>query len=414
MKKLLVCMTVISGLFITLGVIVHAADLDISHVTYRNDAGAITALTEGETVHAELSVKNKGYNDQKLVFSAQLFNEGDWTDFDFEQYVMSAGEEKKFTTTLLMPDDISKCSIEVTLWEDLSNMQPLCNLGTFPSGNISTNGVSVNGVSIKLNENGENEAPVVISTNKSYPLVEVKAIDNSTNVEVVNPVFFPGRSSVKITAANGDKAEYTISYKSEKPLVENLVYTGPEYASDGVPYTDNSVILSAFKLRTQNENGTPLTQGYDNQVTRLDLPAGYELQGVPYISPSWNYYDDTSANLKKYPNVISAWVNADTMPWYKVSLNYSADICILSRIGLSNFVKQSDWTTLPRKGNGRSDSTTAYAWVNNKDKLPWICMDYFSVKRVDVGDTPQTVTFYNGNRGGMPYIVFFMAKYYVE
>lgn len=423
-------------LMMLLGFSVTAADVDVSYVSWTDGTDVIKELTAGGTVKATVTVTNNANDPIKYVYLLKMLDNGVPVDFDATEIYLEKGQSLPFTLSLTAPDDITNVKLEAALWDDMSSPAPVCRLGTFPSADrtiikstVTTDSTEdVTFTEKTYQKNGKNvteyfsNEEITLTDNKKYPEVEMVALDNSTNVEIKRPESFPGKTTIKVVSADGVKEDYRVDYKTTMKLVDNFVnrtgidHTG-SYIVDalvlptGLWDDDNTVNSSGESC--QAATGSKVYDGYRNPVVimELDMPAGYDIEGVPYVCKDWLLCNASAASdLKTYYKDTK-----NSNPMYDIDIHTKADILVLTQTTLPTFV-DSSWTKFATKGKGNISDSTAYGWVNHGYMHGFTSLSNCAVKSIDMpeGETKLTYTMYNGNSSYSPYLLFVIPRYDIE
>lgn len=437
MKHFTKIFAVILLLLMSIGISSYAADgVSVSHVSWTDGNDAIYSLTEEGTVSATISVTNNSGASIKYVYILKMVVDGVQTDFDAVEVALDNNKTLPFTLTLTAPSDISSVVFEASLWDDLQSPEPVCRLGTFPStdrtiltASVTTdNTTDVTFTEKNYQKNGKNvteyfcDEEFILADNKKYPEVTMLALDNSTKIDIKKPENFPGRTKIKVTSADGEDEAYRVDYKTSMVLVDNFVNkTGIEHEGSfivdslvlptGLWDDDNSTNSSGESC--QAATGSLIYKGYRNPVVimELDMPEGYDIEGVPYVCKDWLLSKASSASdLRTY------YMDTKNLnPMYDIDIHVKSDILVLTQTTLPTFV-DSSWTKLSTKGKGTISDTAAYAWVNHGYMHGYISFSNCAVKSMDLpeGQDKFTYTMYNGNSSYSPYSMFIIPRYDVE
>lgn len=436
MKQFIKIFTVVEILLVLMAVSVSAEGVKASHISWTDGTQPIYELSADGTVKATVTVTNNTNDPIKYVYLLKMTVGGVQADFDAVEVSLAKGQSLPFSLTLTAPSDISDVIFEASLWDDFTSPEPVCRLGTFPSNDrtILTSFVTIDTATdvtfteTTYQKNGKNvteyfcDQEFTLADNKKYPEVTMTALDNSTKVDIKKPENFPGRTKIQVISADGEKEDYRVDYKTSMVLVDNFVN------KSGFDH-DGSFIVDALKLPTglwdddnsvnstgescQTATGSLIYKGYRNPVVimELDMPEGYDIEGVPYVCKDWLLCNASSASdLKTYYKDTK-----NQKPMYDIDIHVKCDLLILTQTTLPSFV-DSSWTKLATKGSGGIANTSAYAWVNHGYMHGYISLSNCAVKSMNLPDGEEkfTYTMYNGNSSYSPYSLFIIPRYDVE
>ena len=442
MKRFIKIFTVVTMLLMLMAVSALAEGVSVSYVSWTDGTDPIYTLSADGTVCATVTVTNNTEDPIKYVYLLKMTVDGVQTDFDAVEVSLAKGQSFPYTLTLTAPSDISNVKFEASLWDDFQSPEPVCRLGTFPSADrtIFSSSVTtdtktdVTFTQKTYQKNGKNvteyfcDNEFTLADNKKYPEVTMVALDNSTKVDIKKPENFPGRTKIQVISADGEKEDYRVDYKTSMVLVDNFVN------KSGFDH-DGSFIVDALKLPTglwdddnsvnstgescQAATGSLIYQGYKKPVVimELDMPEGYDIEGVPYVCKDWILYSSNSGLTNEQIEFRNTYYKdtKNQKPMYEIDIHTKADILVLTQTTLPKFV-DSQWTKFATKGSGKIADATAYAWVNHGYMHGVVSFSNCAYKSIDLpeGEDTLTYTMYNGNASYAPYSLFIIPRYDVE
>ena len=443
MKGFLKIFSVVLLLLTVIGISAFAnGNAEVSHVSWTDGTDAIYELTAEGTVSATVTVTNTTDASVKYVYMLKMTDNGVQADFDVVEVSLEAGKSLPYTLTLTAPSDISNVKFEATLWDDFKSPEPICRLGSFPCADrtILKTTVTVDSeTEISFTEktyqkNGKSvteyfsNEEIVLADNKKYPEVKMLALDNSTKLDIKKPESFPGKTTIKVISADGEGENYRVDYKTSMVLVDNFVnVSGFAHENSflvdslvlptGLWDEDNATVSSGESC--QAATGSLVMKGYRNPVVimELDMPEGYDVEGVPYICKDWILYSSNSGLTNEQISFRDTYYKntKNSYPMYEIDIHTKADVVVMTQTTLPTFV-DSDWTKFATKGSGKIADATAYAWINHGYMHGVVSLSNCATQSVDIpeGEEKVTYTMYNGNRSYAPYMMFIIPRYDVE
>ncbi len=349
---------------------------EYSQITYTNAEGETTTLSGGELT-AKIDVKiADGSEAESMAFVMLLYDGGKLIDVGIEEKTAGT-EETEFSVSVTVPQNAENCRINTVLWSSISGMTPVCNSSLLPGGSSDVVELTVDGVAIEGFDSEIYEYEyTVASTRKACPEVSVKTLDSGAKVEITDPVTFPGKTVIKVTSVDGDEKIYTVKYKSDKPLVENVRFMQS--------FTDGAAFLPALKQNLQV--GSKIVLDREFYVGTI---SDESFVGCDYLQTAFAWKN--GGDGKQY---VQAWMSSDYKDWLGFELNRSATVYVLLEAG-SVAMADERWGYTKVSGDGIS--TVDDKKFNTKYS-----------KHIEVGDESVTVTSPNvaQSRGYIHVIVY--------
>ena len=231
--SIILAVSIIAGLFT---VNVFAEDYRTSRIAYFDANGdVVTTITQNAEITAKVKAKSTG-SASGFTFMLMLYQDDMILDVAFGTEEEANGVVT-YSATLTMPADVTGCELNGVLWDDLKSMNAICSSSIFPSESTELFYLKVDGVDILSEFDSDKVYEYKIPFgSKKMPVVECKAIDNGTKIEIIDPITYPGEAVVNVTASNGTVDTYTIIYSSAIPsqvgdTVDGATPTAASYAT---------------------------------------------------------------------------------------------------------------------------------------------------------------------------------------
>lgn len=277
---------------------VFASNVEYGRIAYFDANGnPIKELVGGDTVVAK--IKAKSTEPQKMMFVLLLYENDKLTACGINSKQTGSGITE-YSAQLTVPADVKAPELNAIMWDSLSDMNPICASSTFGSNDTGLLGLSVNGVSIEEFDPEVTEYSVNLATDTTkVPLITAKTSDGAANIEVTDPVTFPGKSMVRVIAQNGEKGDkiYTINYRCDDMLVDNIEFPDELVrAQFGAYYSYFDTVTKDFVPYKDRDKVTVISD---------------EIIGKPYIQGSLGQYTADEGILAVWNNPYATWFTFD-------------------------------------------------------------------------------------------------------
>ena len=374
-------------------------DYRYSKIAYYKDGSEITGLTSGE-ITAKIKVKSDSASDE-LFFATILYKNNKLTDVSIDETPEPvSGTAVQYDAQINVPADLTGVKLVSVLWKNVITMEPVCSSSIVPSSETSLSSLYVDGVAVEGFDPGVYSYDIELTDEQiarsSAPYISYTAFDNGADVEVTEPVEFPGASEITVTANDGSSVTYTINYiVDELSMVEILSYTYSD-ATEGGP------VVSIISENTSFVHNRPTLKVWYSPL----------LYGKTFVSFGANqttsvYKIKRGANVSvfakndgigNYP-VSAGWSEPDSTGWDVAAENNWANDTVCSceehageheQFGACYCVldENGDCTGVSRIGNGmdefpeefriNSGSIDEAVWGSKYDvrKQGWFYLDY--------------------------------------
>ena len=281
-----------------------------SNITYTNAAGeTVTGVSPG-VLNAAMTVKApEGKAPESMAFIMILYNEGKITDASIDEKTVGA-EETSFSGSVIVPEESENCYVNTVLWDSIGGMTPVCNASLMPGGGSGAVELKVDGTALEGFDSDVYEYEYTVSAKRrTAPEVDVTTLDSGAAVEITNPVSFPGETAVKVTSVDGEEKTYTIKYKCEEPLIENVRLIPKFTSNTPTPVLEHNLNIGSRMV-------------VDRAFTAAEVLD--EFIGCDYIPGALGWGNDAETF-----DYVVKWKNPDYSDWLSFDLNRSATVYVL-------------------------------------------------------------------------------------
>lgn len=195
--------------------------LAVTEIVFRDENGnQVNSLTAGAVLRADIRVRNNGSSETDAVFYLNLYKTNRIVVSDFDEKSLLSDKDIVFETEITLPENIEGMTVSAILWNNPSDMMPLASAAVMPVRDTGLRAVTVNGIAV--NDFSADVYDYEVEYNGTeIPSVCATVLDGATYVNIVKPVFFPGKSLIELYLSNGEKKEYTVKYLNDLSFVRN-------------------------------------------------------------------------------------------------------------------------------------------------------------------------------------------------
>ncbi len=376
MKRISSLLLVFLLVFSDLSICSLAAN-EIPVIEFYNGENRILTMEPGINITARVRVTDS-FRSSNAVFVLMLVMAHAIVDLAVDHKKSEIAGDTTLSAEIKTPPDITGCFLKAVLWESLSSMKPYISAGIFPDYSNTLKNMKVNGEYFTGFDTGilnyfydvgcyENQAPYITAA----------AFNGAAKVEVKTTMSFPGKSHIKVTAADGTASDYDISYRSN--------FNAQDYISNFECPGDPNARLN-FDLDSNShtyKNNTYVT--YEN--------ISEELKGSAYIQ----FGEDYKAGGGE---VYDKWAGAET-DWLGFELKRTARIFVISDEAMDQFAQSGEW----------SYEKKTFVQKLDVQKGEYTDQSHLYSKKIEVDGTPEKITIPNGGNASSPYSVFIRFEY---
>ena len=233
-----VCSVILVAAFLaamfTVNVFALEEDYKYSTIAYFDGSGErVNAFLPGETLTAKVKVKNPSAS-ETLMFVMLLYqnNELIGAECDTKAAGTSATE---YSASLEIPADTTGVQVVSILWDNMKEMNAVCQSSIFPGGPADVEMIYLDGEPLAGFDPEVYEYTYPVEIDRVYaPVITLDLLDASAEYDVELENNFPGSSTITVTSGDGaEKNVYVIDYECDEPLA---VITDQDPGSGGGTY----------------------------------------------------------------------------------------------------------------------------------------------------------------------------------
>ncbi len=226
-----------------------------------------SSLEGGKKISAKISVSKTG-DKATPIFILLIYKNGKMYDCDVvAQEIGSTPSVLKVSADV--PADTEGCQAVAILWNNLEDMDSLCEASLFPKGCTKLRGLYLDGELIDGFDPDVTEYSYVVSEDaEKYPEFSWDVVDSSVKVTYTAPKSYPGTSVVTVEAADSSKTEYRVNYKSSAGEFYSDLKVADSAA--GVPVFVSGGLVEGAPAYTDNANYL-IKKIYDDRFVGMDV-----------------------------------------------------------------------------------------------------------------------------------------------
>lgn len=398
MRKLwkTICAVVLPLCMIVPALPAAAADSGIrtSAIVYVNAGGQVQRqLNPGVTLHAKVAAVSDA-GERELLFVETLYQDGKLIDIGAERQTVGTDGQTDFDVSVQLPDDVTGCSVNTSLWDSAVGMNAICSSSLFPTNEGRLRSISVNGAPIEGFSPGTYSYTMTVDpTSTAAPVIQALPIDGATSVSVDPGVRLSDPATIRATGADGDEENYSVKFDYDtSELVKNFSLLAPG---------------SAFGwTATIQRNLQPSTSGepryyFCDRTNQTISDVAPEYRGLDYVIGSIDWANGGNNDTT------NAWIETDENgnpkphDWY--TFEVTRDVVI--RVFVEAINKEVCFPTSEGWVQEIAGSTPYLVRTDNTGATNNVTIQYSKTIHLDGAESvPVTI---NSLGGGFPYIVAF-------